>query len=279
MAQKVTIGSAVGRSPAPNALQDQDAIIDLLYLIPPARGGASRPLPPPQRAGIASSELIAAIADFQIMHVELPFRDGRVEPIGPTLEQLNAVAAGQLSTPAADRPDDLVGAIASLEDRIEEDTRQHILRALRAFQSHSEHERLRHAFLKLLDERNELGEDGPINCGNRPLAYAEHYLLCRWFVSLGSFFPLGGREAVSALMSAAVLGYDLIKLVNFMATYIASWEKVWPSSIRYRHWLMGLALKLGVCPMSDHAPDLQSIKWSFRGVAAGMMPLRGDPTF
>jgi hypothetical protein len=282
MARKVIIGSAVGSMPAPNALRDQDAIIGLLYLIPPSRGGASRPIPVPQRAGFASPELIDAIADFQTMHVPMRFRDGRVEPIGPTLEQLNAVAVGQTNAVASDRADDMVvGAIASLEDRNEEDARQHILRALHAFPGQSEQRRLFHAFGKLLAERNELGEDGPINCGNRPLAYAEHYVLCRWFVSLGAVIagPLIGRAAFAGLMTTGVLAYDSIKLINFMASHLTLWEKIWPDSIRYRRGLMGLILKAGVCPMSDNAPDWHSIRWGYRGVNAGLIPLSGDPTF
>jgi hypothetical protein len=253
-----------------------------LHLIPPSRGGASRPIPVPRRAGIASPELISAITDFQILNMELRFRDGRVESIGPTLDRLNAAAAGQLGAAAADHRDDMVGAIASLEDRNEEDARQHILRALRAFPAESEQDRLFHAFRMLLDERNAVDNTGhPMNCGNRPLAYAEHYLLCRWFVSLGHVVPgpLLGRAALAGLMMSAVLVYDLVKLLNFIASHLERWTKAWPWAMRWQRRLLAAILKAGVCPVSDNPPDWHSINWGHRGLTAGLVPLSGDPTF
>ena len=272
MAQKVTIGSAVGRMPALNALKDQNAIIGLLKRIPAGSGGAPRPIPAPQRAGTASPELIAAITAFQAVHVEPRFRDGRVDPGGTTLARLNAVALDSASG--------FEVGIASEEDRNEEATRQHILRALRAYPTDSEQERLFNALSKLAAERNELGENRrPINCANRPLAYAEHYLFARWLVSQGSIVTWLGRWGIFQLMTRAVLGYDLVKLLNFGVSQLFVWEYVLPGFTDLRRKLMGLVLQTGKCPMSDNPPDRYSTEWGLRGSAAGLTQLNGDPTF
>jgi hypothetical protein len=111
------------------------------------------------------------------------------------------------------------------------------------------------------------------------LALAEHYLFARWFVSLGSINALGGREALFVMMSAGVLTYDTLKLLNFLSSTVAIWEKKWPAASGYRRFFAKWALQLGQCPMSDHVPDVQSIKWGLLGAKAGMTPLQGDPRF
>lgn len=268
-AQTVTIGSAVGRMPALNALKDQNAIIGLLNIIRKGRG--LQPIQASQRAGIASPELIAAIVDFQSANVEQRFRDGRVDPGGTTLAKLNAAAADPASG--------LETGIAWLEDRYEEETRTHIVRAIRAYPGYNETETLKLAVDKLCEERNEIVEGKLVNCSNRPLAYAEHYLVARWIVAHGSINALGGRQALFALMTGGVLAYDTLKLINYIQSLVAFWETKWPEAVHYRRYLLKWALQLGKCPMSDHAPDLRSIKWGLKGATDGMTPLRGDPIF
>jgi hypothetical protein len=260
MSQSVAIGSAVGRQPALNAITDQRAIIGLLNRIHHSQGGPMRPLPPPQRAGIASPELIAAILTFQTRHMEPRFRDSRVDPGGGTLAKLNAMAqAAALETGTA--PESV---------RIEEETSEWVRKALRKSLSGTEEQRLKLGFDYLIGERNQTGPDGkPLNCKVKPLAYAEHYMLTRHFVSQGGD-ATGLRVALAGAMGISVAGYDLIKLANWAA---AQAERVMPDARQmqeYRRWMSAKILELGKCPMSDNLPDPNSIAWGARGIATAL---------
>jgi hypothetical protein len=87
-----SIGSAVGAKPAPNLLEDQRRIRNLLRRVPFAKGGPILRIPEPERSGLISSELQAAILRFQVQNVPAQFRDGRIDPTGVTLRTMNALA-------------------------------------------------------------------------------------------------------------------------------------------------------------------------------------------
>lgn len=81
----------------------------------------------------------------------------------------------------------------------------------------------------------------------------------------------GLRALLAAGMSISVVGYDMVKLANWAA---AQAEKHLPDARamqEYKRWLAKKILQLGECPMSDNVPDMTSVKWGGRGVAAGVM--------
>lgn len=261
MSQSVAIGSAVGRQPALNAITDQRAIIGLLNRIHHSQGGPMRPLPAPQRAGVASPELIAAILTFQNRHMEPRFRDSRVDPGGGTLAKLNAMAnaAGAAG---------LETGVASEADRIEEETQEWLRKSLRFEPPGSDYKRLSGALQYLADKRNDTDERGrTINCGDKPLAYAEHYMLCRTFVV---FFPINFRPGVATVFTLAVLAYDLVKLTNFLSAQLENLAGAGPGVVEFRRKLARVALQLGKCPMNDNMPDKNSVEWALRGVKKGL---------
>lgn len=266
MAQPVAITASVGSRPAPNRLADQTAIAGLLNKVPNGLGGPRSPVPAPRINGVASPQLLSAILAFQTAQMEPRFRDGRIDPGGRTLVRLNALSGTE-------------GMVASKEDQIEEETRQYIIHAFDFVTTDNETRRLWEALLVLADKRNATDENNkPINCANKPLAYAEHYLLCRMFVSCGGTSVVS-RSVLANIMLAGVVGYDLVKLVNFVWANLNYLERYSDFVKELRQSIMGLILKLGKCPMSDHAPDLNSTAWGARGAKDGLSPMMRIPTF
>lgn len=112
------IGSAVGRQPALNSINDQIAIIELLARIPPADGGPTVPLYDPKFPGQADSALVNAILAFQRAMaskglISPLYCDGRVDAGGKTLALLNRFAGAGAPNPIQPKAN---GSLAWLTD-------------------------------------------------------------------------------------------------------------------------------------------------------------------
>jgi len=90
------IGASVGKG-GHNRLADVTEIQRLLNLVPVSKGGAS---PPFFTFGVCTPDVSAAILRFQKLQVPA-FADGRIDPGGPTLAKLNAMAAAPGPAPGA----------------------------------------------------------------------------------------------------------------------------------------------------------------------------------
>ncbi|MFM2052066.1 MAG: hypothetical protein RL456_103 [Pseudomonadota bacterium] len=86
-----TIQSGVGRQGL-NARADQETVQALLNRVPVEEGGASPRLQAPVTDRRIGAPLQAAIDRFQARQFDTRFRDGRIDPGGPTLRLLNALA-------------------------------------------------------------------------------------------------------------------------------------------------------------------------------------------
>lgn len=84
-----SLGQPVGTRPAPNRAVDQRVIMAMLSLIPPHLGGPSVPVVGTLRNGTISPQLQQAIYGFQRKYNPARFQDGRIDPGGRTLKQLN----------------------------------------------------------------------------------------------------------------------------------------------------------------------------------------------
>jgi hypothetical protein len=91
MAERKTIASAVGRGGL-NRAADQQTIRDLLNRVLPQDGGPEGVITEPIIEHRIGPQLQAAIIKFQNKNVAPVFRDGRVDPNGPTLRKLNELA-------------------------------------------------------------------------------------------------------------------------------------------------------------------------------------------
>ncbi len=91
MAERKTIASAVGRGGL-NRAADQQTIRDLLNRVLPQDGGPEGVITEPIIEHRIGPQLQAAIIKFQNKNVAPVFRDGRVDPNGPTLRELNELA-------------------------------------------------------------------------------------------------------------------------------------------------------------------------------------------
>jgi hypothetical protein len=256
MSESMAIGSAVGRQPALNSLRDQKTVTNLLNRIRVANGGPSRPLPPPIRSGVASEELISAILQFQTKNVPPPYQDGRVDRNGYTLGQLNRLADIRVGM-----PDPMA---------MENETQGRINDALREFLHEGEFLRLWKAAGYLKGLRNVHGtDDKPMNCGDKPLAYAEHYMIARAFVASG--ITMAGRLVLYQIAYSLVILYDGGKLLN----YLLSAATIIPHNQEYdlHTMIFNLFYKLGDCPSSDGPPDSRSGTWGRKGCRDGLKPL------
>jgi hypothetical protein len=269
MAHKISF--PVGKPPAKNVLRDMQTVTNLLNRVDASSGGPDNPIPLPAADGKPSAELLSAILKFQRRYNPPQYQDGVVDPTGRTLRKLNEIV-GPFSPldpldgpPVAPPP---AAPSSPVPSNPEVATWYYISWALAAFAREREFDRLWHAAAKLMGERNARGSDGkPCNCGNKPLAYAEHYMLARAVVASGGDDRLA-RASLFAIASAAIAVYDLGKLANALYAKIPSnrFQSV-------RKALYGLIYHLGDCPMSDKPPDPESVKWGLLGARQGMTPL------
>ncbi len=158
---------------------------------------------------------------------------------------------------------------------LEKQVRDHISRALSACTAGSEYDRLWCAAWMLKNDRNAKVGGVPINCGNKPLAYAEHYMLARAFVASGAFVPSEllpvGRLSLYLVAQTLIGTYDLGKLTNAIVAALPSVLGGATDSIRTK--LAGLVYQLGDCPMSDAPPDITSTAWGLHGAGDGLVQL------
>lgn len=145
-------------------------------------------------------------------------------------------------------------------------------RELAAYATLPEYDRLWGAAWGLKSERNRKGPDGkPINCGNKPLSYAEHYMLARAFVASGGSLPL--RMLLWKIASVLVITYDLGKLAYYLSAALSKAAGPGPyAAIQKR--LLGFVYHLGDCPSSGKPPDPQSTCWGLLGARHGLEPLK-----
>lgn len=90
---KIVIKANVGRRPhrdCMNLKTDQIAVMTMLNAIPEQLGGAGGKLKAPIRQGYCSDELYNAIVRFQKVNTGMV--DGKIEPTGPAMVFLNALA-------------------------------------------------------------------------------------------------------------------------------------------------------------------------------------------
>lgn len=163
------------------------------------------------------------------------------------------------------------GTIPLASELLTLQVRSHIDRALRKYANEEELYRLIHAAGFLQGERNERDADRePINCGNKPLAYAEHYMFARLFVvALGGPSPII-RAHFYPIAMAGVLIYGIGKLVPYFAREISGRDPDMENALKTLFFFY----HLGACPMSNSRPDPTSIEWGERGAREGITPLK-----
>ena len=148
----------------------------------------------------------------------------------------------------------------------------YINRELAAYASLSEYDRLWRGAWSLKDERNKKGSDGkPMNCGNKPLAYAEHYMLARAFVASGDWSYV--RLALYVVAAGLVIAYDMGKLTNAMIAPITKTLGARQAE-PIRKKLYRLVYQLGECPASDKPPDPTVTAWGLKGAFDGLSTLK-----
>ena len=206
---------------------------------------------------------VQAIKAFQ-QH-EFGWSDGVVDPGMNTEKRINAIfdfAVKGSPFPAPPPP----------PGRETLTTWGYINRELASYASLPEGDRLWAAAWALKNERNRKGPDGkPMNCDNKPLAYAEHYMLARAFVASGGWNPV--RTGLWAIANVLIMTYDLGKLAYFLAAALAKSSA--PGPFAYiQSKLLGMVYHLGDCPASDKPPDPISTCWGLAGAADGLQPLK-----
>ena len=140
-----------------------------------------------------------------------------------------------------------------------------------------------------------------LNCGNKPLAYAEHYLIAR--ACVGGGFDLnyqldhvpgyrktagGDYEGVGlgddfelrfyrlGVVRTTIIAYDIGKLERWVA---GVWGSV-PSlpGAEPAQWvhdvLQNRVFHVGICPPSEGPPDPKSVQWGLEGANDGLVPVR-----
>jgi len=110
------VWSAVGRQPALNAKRDQEVLQTLLNRIPRSLGGAEGSLQESPQERTVSASLQAAIEAFQNLNVSPQFRDGRVDPNGPTILKLNQLADSSLPVQIPWPPPQVAPAVVATAD-------------------------------------------------------------------------------------------------------------------------------------------------------------------
>ncbi len=91
MARSITGSVGLGGK---NRKDDSMTVQELLNKVPADEGG---PVPLLAVDGLPWQKTIAAIKNFQRVHVEMKFRDGRVDPNGPTLAALNTFDKSEIA--------------------------------------------------------------------------------------------------------------------------------------------------------------------------------------
>ncbi|MBZ5619579.1 MAG: hypothetical protein LAQ69_12775 [Acidobacteriia bacterium] len=156
----------------------------------------------------------------------------------------------------------------------------YINRALLFFGGASEVIRLWGAAKMLGDERNQWIPDGKggrlgVNCGNRSLAYAEHYLISRAMVAEGG--DPKGRRSRYYKAAALVLGYDAGKIANSLLALLTALPNpgfaspIGPPALALRASLKRI-YQGGTCPASK--PDPDSTQWSLAGCRDGLVEFK-----
>jgi hypothetical protein len=224
-------------------------------------------------SGAYGNETAEQVRQFKIdKHLTVPAgmltHDGVTGP-GTTARLNDLFTVPELNIPIDPPP------FAPAEVPLETTVRGHIKRALDTYQHLPEYDRLWLAAWSLKSERNSKVDGLPINCDNKPLAYAEHYMLARAFVASGSFWPDAefpvSRFVLYRVAIAAVQDYDVGKLPN--AIIAALPNLLGGATDKARRSLLGLVYQLGECPISDAPPDATSIAWGWTGAYEGRTPL------
>lgn len=266
-----------------NRLDDLNVVFDLLNGIPAESGGLMvrglSQLKPSFQAGTCPAILHKGILSFQSFNRAELAVDGHVDPGGKTIAKLNQQQPLAPLPNVAPAPPALPPVPKGTEG---DQVAFHIRRALAAYSSEPEATRLWHATAMLTAERNATGTDGrPCNCGNRPLAYAEHYVIARAVVAAAGTFGPAIRGSGFSVATSLVLTYDLLKIGN---AFIASLEReikripmLGPYAAAYldlaRIAMVGWIFKQGICAGVSY-PKAASTAWGLRGCYDGLFELR-----
>jgi hypothetical protein len=285
------VGSAVGLRPALNAIRDQQTIIDLLGSIDPVFGGGNGGIPSPRTANTCSSELVGAILRFQQKYPGELTQDSRIDPGGKTIRKMNDLSGKEVLIDGKPEPGprrlvhrepdreprpQRLSKLGHLQDLTKKTlmVEDYIGRAMHAARDRQdEYDALVYAAEVLKNERNLVDADGhPKNCGNKNLAYAEHYVLARAQVAYG-----GDKQANRNLMYKIAMGlvetYEAGKSVK---NVINELNRVFPGGLfDGLHDLFKLFHELGVCPASNGPSDPLSRVWGRRGVTDGLLVYPG----
>lgn len=161
-----------------------------------------------------------------------------------------------------------IAAPAMSASEIHMKTLGYINRALGLYAGYSEEPWLWGAARSLGRERNlyvtQGGNRKPINCGNKPMAYAEHYLICRAMVASGG--DTLGRAARCAEVGATVGVYEIGKALRAFIAF----QKYNPVTWALIHEIDAV-YKAGICPPTPPSPI--SISWSRKGCMDGLVRL------